>query len=441
MKLANALLAALLWQGAGVPVPPPGHATESASEHMRYERALTLPNGLSGMACAVLDAETFAHAASPSANDLRVFRATSGEAPEEIPFALTESGVHLGDAAAARVENMGIRGGELDFDLAMPSRAYTTVDLQLAAQNFIATAQVSGSDGEGGPSTPLGSFVLFDLSEQHLARSTSIALQESAFPQLHIQLQVRGLRGEALPHLSEAMIDGASVPASREAQTVYTVVGSSHTSSRQGTATLWTIQAPAHVPIGRVSFVLDPAFKDSFVRAVSVKAGNAGDPARPQETVEGKIWRVMRDGGAGFPAIHAGKLTMDAVLASNLQDAVNITVALENGDEAALPIRDVRLEMRQRRICFVAPAGAAYTLRYGDAALRAPVYNSTGDSVGRVSLGSDPIVAELGPERVNADFRSTTEERSYTDRHPEVFWIGLLVAVAGLGATAMRSTR
>ena len=75
------------------------------------------------------------------------------------------------DVETAAVRNLGLRGGDIVFDLEMPRRAYSEVNLDLAAKNFIATAQVSGSDGRRAPATSLGSFVLFDLSRLLSSRS------------------------------------------------------------------------------------------------------------------------------------------------------------------------------------------------------------------------------------------------------------------------------
>ena len=180
----------------------------------------------------------------------------------------------------------------------MPPRPYTQVDLQLAAQNFIAIAEVSGFTSNASPGKPLGNFTLFDLTQQHLARSTSIALEESTFPRLHINLRLRSLTGAALPHLTPSIVQGAIVPASREAQTLYTTVASTSTITQQGASSLAQFSVPAHVPIERVHLVLDPTYKADFLRTISVTAEpDDHQPNEPQETVTGEVWRVTRTSG------------------------------------------------------------------------------------------------------------------------------------------------
>jgi hypothetical protein len=430
LKLALMALAGLVLQ-AGVP----GASTDSALnvQHLRYERALTVPSGSDGVACAVLDGTTFAHAASRSADDLRVMRAGANGVAVETPFALTESAAQPVDVATAAVQNLGMRGGNVDFDLVMPHRAYSEVDLQLNAKDFVATAKVSGLNGTGDPSISLGSFALFDLTSQGLSRSTALPLQESTFARLHVSLHVMKPGGAAFAPLTPAIVEGATVPASREAQTLYTVVAQTSDVQQEGSQSIAKLATSEHVPIERVSFVLDPAFKRDFLRNVTVTAGAGAD----QEVVTGEIERVTRTVGEGEPPIRSVKLSVDAVMASNLRNDATMTVAVKNGNDQPLPIRAVQLEMRQRTVCFEAKAGNTYTLRYGDVALHAPVYDFA-----RLYTGERlPMVAVLGPEALNPEFRARADDRPYSERHPEVLWIALLAVVAALGATALHGVR
>jgi hypothetical protein len=116
---------------------------------------------------------------------------------------------------------------------------------------------------------------------------------------------------------------------------------------------------------------------------------------------------------------------------------LSVTVAVENGDDVPLQIQTVTLEMRQRMVCFDAAAGASYTLRYGDAALGAPVY----DYARLYQPQANAIAAQLGPELANADYHPRPDERPFTERHPELMWVALILVVAVLGGTAMHSVK
>ncbi len=449
LRFLHAIGAALLLQ-AGLPAVESAPPAQALPQHLRYVRSLRLPAGASGVACVVLDGSVYAHASSPSLDDLRVFRVTGngkGESgPREVPFVVSYSQAQPSDAQTATVRNLRMTQGALEFDLEMPARAYTQVDLHLAAQNFIATAEVSGwnSRAESGRTAQhLGEFVLFDLSAEHLARRTSLALQESTFPKLHVRLRLRSLSGGAFPHLSPEIVQGASVPANREAQTLYSVVAATSALVTSAGATIAEFHVPAHVPIERVQFLLDPKSRTEFLRQVVVRAQaepSSAESDPPQEVVSGRIWRVDRPVDAGAPAVKAAKLAFAAVIASNLHEPATVRVEVEDQAERPLNLRAVQLEMRQRTLCFDASAGAAYTLRYGEAGLGE---DEPGDGVGALaSLPADPLVAKLGLEEVNRDYIRSPIPDGPDQRSPDLRWIALLAAIAVFGtAVSRRATR
>ncbi len=439
MKVALALLTAFLWQAGSLHLSDSAPAAPAYPQYLRYERPLALPPNASGIACAVLDASVYAHSASASADDLRVFRNTASGQQQEVPFVVNYSEAQPTDATTATLHNLSLRNGALAFDLAMPPRAYTLVDLQLAAQNFIATASVSGSNGPATPSHPLGTFTLFDLTRQHLARSTSLALQESTFPQLHVELHLHRIDGGRFPHLSTAIVHGAAVPASREAQTLYTVVASTRGIIQSGSTSLAQLDVPAHVPIERVHFLLDPAYPPDLLRNVSIQAeSDSRSRPQPREGIDGQIWRVTRAASpSGDPAIHAANLSIPAVIASNLHSPATIRIEIDNATDPPLPFKAVQLQMRQRTLCFEAATGSTYTLAYGDDSLRASVY----DLSHLAALPPRPLVATLGLEQFNPHYLRRNAALTYKERNPEQLWVGLLAALAVIGAFATRHTK
>ncbi len=223
------LLGFLLWQTGAGDEPP-----VARPEHMKYERAISVAAG-AGQACAALDAAVFPHAA-PALTDVRIFSqgATAGDGSEgtaqEVPYAVTMSEGVTEETEAAKVLNLGEgAGGAIVFDLEMPQRAYTDVAIHVdpAVQDFIATATVSGMDKLDGlaGATRLGEFTLFDLTAQRLSRDTTLPLAESNFRYLHVELNVAAAPGaRRLRRFVPAMVQGAEVPPSREAQTIYTTV-------------------------------------------------------------------------------------------------------------------------------------------------------------------------------------------------------------------------
>ncbi len=440
---AAALLGVLLLQVAAGNEPPVANPAS-----MKYERALSVAAG-SGQACAVLDAEIFPHA-SPSLRDLRIFPVQSAGA-REVPYAITLSEAVTEETETARVLNLGGGGGaKIAFDLEMPARAYTgvTLDLDADVHDFIATATVAGMDELGGraKATALGSFTLFDLESQRLSRDTTLPLQESTFRYLHVVMTVSAAPGGKAPAggFVPAMVEGAEVPPSREAQILYTMVAEISLVATVGRESKATFELPMRVPVERVEFVPAAGFKGNFSRDVKVTATAEGvekvpgeeDRAPLPEQVSGTILRVHAN-EAGRE-IRTEQLGVPAILGANLQRPAKVEVAIENGDDQPLPIAAVRLEMRQRKLCFDVPAGggAGLALYYGDARLAAPVYDYD-----RLFTASDKALAVgLGAEALNPVYVAPAEEeRPFTERHPEVLWIALIAVICVLGVVALRA--
>src|ERR1700722_704365 len=150
------LLALLLWQATPSPEP-----TSADPQYMRYERIVTVPPG-SRQSCAVIDSQIFPHAA-PSLKDLRLY-----QDGRELPYAITLSVPQQPDSDTAQVRNLGLHGRNIVFDVEMPNRPYTEITLNLAGQDFLATATVSGThDPNYSNQTRLGEFTLFDFNPPH----------------------------------------------------------------------------------------------------------------------------------------------------------------------------------------------------------------------------------------------------------------------------------
>lgn len=412
-----------------------GPARVLAPRDFRFARSLQVAAGPAASACAVLDAATYAHARA-SLDDVRLF---SG--PAEVPYALTLSNTSYFSPAReqARVLNLGMRGGQIVFDLAMPARAYTRVDLALRGEDFLATAKVKGSAQAGHGGTDVGTFTLFDLTGQKLGRNTSLPLPESTFAFLHVSLDVSEAKTgsqSSNPSLraTPAMVVGATVPPSREAEAVYTEVARTAAIVQKGTATEARFDLPARVPVERVRFELAPADHINFSRRVLVAAHPGGAPADEREEIEGEIARVrVNEGGRELRNEH---LSVAATLGANARDAAAVVISIENGDDQPLPISAVVLEMRQRKLCFNVPSGPVELL-YGDAGLAAPRYDFS-----RVFVPSEQTrAAALGAEELNPRFVAPADARSFIERHPGLIWMALLGAVGGLGLVALRSGR
>jgi hypothetical protein len=417
------LLSLLLWQAT------PGSEPVSADPHyLRYQRIVTVSSG-SGQSCAIIDPQIFPHAA-PSLKDLRLY-----QGGREVPYAITLSEPQQLDSDAALVRNLGLRGRSIVFDVEMPDRPYTDITLDLAGQDFLATATVSGTrDPNYSNQTGLGEFTLFDLTSQHLSRNTTLHLQETNLPYLHIELAVSPATGNRAFTARPEMVQGVTVPPSREAQSLYTTAATATTITRRGRQSVAIFALPERIPIERVSFDLAPTYKANFSRDVRI-ADRPDGANSASESLAGTILRVhLTQAGR---EIRQEQLSVPAILGSNMQGAATVEVAVDNGDDAPLPITAIRLEMRQRKICFDVSSTQPLTLFYGDSALTTPQYDYA-----RLFTPSNAMrAARLGPEQLNPDYRDRPDARPLTDRHPHLLWIVLLAVVCILAVVAIRSSK
>lgn len=422
--MKSVLFALLLWQAS--PGAPPATADP---QYFRYQRTITVPAG-TGQSCAVIDPQIFPHAA-PSLKDLRLY-----QAGHEIPYAITLSVPQQPDSEAARIRNLGLRGRNIVFDVEMPNRPYTEITLDLAGQDFLATATVSGTrDPNYSDQTSLGEFTLFDLTSQHLSRNTTLHLQETSLPYLHIELAVSPATGNRSLTVKPEIVQGITVPPSREAQSLYTTAVTTTTIAQRGRQSVAAFELPQRIPIERVSFDLAPAFKTNFSRDVRITDHPDGTSNFGSENLAGTIFHVhLTQAGR---EIRQEQLNVPAILGSNMQSAATVEVAVENGDDTPLPINAIRLEMRQRKICFDTSATQPLTLYYGDSALAAPQY----DYDRLFSPSGEMHAAQLGPEQTNPTFHDRPDARPLTDRHPHLLWIVLLVVVCILAIVAIRSSK
>jgi Protein of unknown function (DUF3999) len=418
------LVALLLWQAA------PGTEPATANpQYFRYERSVSVSEG-AVQSCAVIDPQIFPHAAA-SLKDLRLY--SDGH---EVPYAITLSVPQQVDSETAQVGNLGLRGRNIVFDLEMPNRPYTEITFDLAGHDFLATATVSGTrDPNYSNQTKLGEFTLFDLTSQHLSRNTTIHMQETTLPYLHVELAVSPAAGARSFTPNPEMVQGVTVPPSREAQSLYTTAATTTNVVQRGRQSVASFALPQRVPVERVSFDLAPGYKANFSRDVRVSDRPDRVKEAASESLAGTILRVhLTQAGR---EIRQEQLSVPAILGSNMQSAATVEVVVENGDDAPLPIKAVRLEMRQRKICFDDFSGHPLTLFYGDSALSAPQYDYA-----RLFSASEAMrEAKLGPEKLNPDYRARPDSRPLTDRHPHLLWIVLLAVLCILAVVAIRSAK
>ena len=112
-------------------------------------------------------------------------------------------------------------------------------------------------------------------------------------------------------------------------------------------------------------------------------------------------------------------------------------VVIENGDDPPLRLTAVRPWFTERRIYFDPKGKQRLRLYYGDPELTAPVYDYAKFFRAEESAARAAFVAA----QENAAYTGRPDRRAWSERHPEVLWAALILAVAGLGAVALRSLK
>jgi len=361
----------------------------------KVERDVSVPR-LDGPreACAVLDGAAASYAGRTD-GDMTLW---SGRRP--VAFTLTINSPQESGAAPAEIANFQTDARGTEFDLQMPRRSYSSVRLEFARHDLATVAVVSAGN------VPVGRFVLFDLTANKLAADTTLRLGERLDPVLHVRLDKAMARGD---------LWGAWVPPARSEATVFTTVASGPVvtraaertvdqSSAQGTASVAEFVVPQGVPVERVVVNVGPEAED-YHRTVLVTAGEAAGKAQEAARVTGTIQR-MHDIRENLP-LRVDDRAVDAVLLNNQRSPMRVRVTIENGVGPPLPIIDVQLQMRERKICFPAwPGAERWRLYYGEPTVR---FISLGGGHQRsLVLASDPVTATLGPENVAAEFHPLT---------------------------------
>ncbi len=394
--------------------------------YFHFERPIEVPLQQGGQTCLVVDPGLFAHAA-PQLADLRVYQGST-----ETPFVVRSDVPVVSTDQSIGLLNPGRIGNETVFDAEMPSGKFSDLQLKLNGHDFLATVTVEGGQTEGSASrTKLGSFTIFDLTRQRLGRSTVLHLPESDFRYLHFEI--------AGPIAPDDVL-GLSVTRVPVSQPKFVAVAESGNVELKGRDSIIEFTVPAHTPIDRVVFV--PGQRPAnFSRDVEISVAPVAQP-RPDDATEppqpvsypGNILRVhsVQDGHR----IDEEHLSVDAPQVE-FDGASKWTMTIENHDDAPIQLVSVRLEMLERRLCFDAAAGAAYTLYYGDSALGAPQY----DYASLFALEQNAVVAQLGSESANPAWQPRPDQRPFTERHPILLWVALVVVIALLGAVAFSSFR
>jgi hypothetical protein len=400
----------------------------AASPEIRYfhsERSVENLPSHAGQACLALDEGIFAQAA-PALADLRLYRDGT-----ETPYVTRLAEPSLASQGEINPLDKGLRAGQTVFDAEFPDGHYSDLELDITERNFIATVEVSGSQTQfsTGP-TKLGSYTIFDLTRQRLGRSTVLHLPQSDFKYLHFKITGR---------LTPEHINGLSVVRLPESQPRYISLAETAKITERNHDTVVEFIVPPHVPVDRVVFRAgsQPSLfsRDAFLRVEPAQPPPADSRSYLQTTTaSGNLLRIHSlENGHRIDEEH---LTIDAPPADFDQRA-KWTITIDNGDDPPLSVESVRLQMLERDLCFESAGSGHYTLYYGDRSLSAPRY----DYATLFALQADALSAAMGRETANAAYQPRPDERAFSERHPALLWVALVLVIVLLGGIAVGSLK
>jgi len=384
--------------------------TGPAIAYFLYSRPVHVTG--SGQHYIVVDEVLWDHSGS-GLDDLRLY-----DAQKEVPIVQEiERGSSETVQKDVRVLEPGTIGGKTQWILDMEGQAeYDRVELKIAAQNFVVKAEVEGQDDlHGSKWVSLNKTVLYDLSEDRLGGNRTLRLPVTTYRYLRVTCE-----GQIKPQ----EITGASASVRREEKEIWRTVGGEPSRTQEGKDQVFTFVLPHHMPVERIEFSVDAA-PPNFLRTVDVLGNN------DERLGAGEISRI-------HTVRHGQKIDVDdSSISVSAAGATRLKVTVRNGDDQPLSIKNVRLLQYERRLYFNAPAGASLDLYYGDEKLRAPVYDYT--RLFQKEPGASQ--AEMGLERQNGAYTGRPDERPWSEQHPMVLWIAIILAVVLLGGVAIRSMR
>ncbi len=413
----------------GLPVLAFVLAARAVQPAFHYERPVELASAAAAETCAVLPADLLAHAA-PGLQDLRVI--ADGREVAYLARISTDAGTEV--ARPQQILNLGQQNGAVSFDVVMTEPRYSRVLLRMGRSHFSVLIHVTGTTrpGERGVSFP--EIAYSSNADEDEPQQRLISMPESNFRYLHFEIQTL-----ALEPVTPQDIAGVDVMVAKAEPARYVQVAAAGKPVEKPHQTIYEFVVPQNVPVDRLTFTSDDP-NAIFSRTADLERYPAqsahtqqADEARPEVPRQSEgvsLSHTPPPKGEAASGVGTIELALGAV-----RYASTIRLAIQNGDDSPLALHAIALQMRERQVCFLRRPGTSYVLRYGDPALGGPEYDL---SPLQAALSSASL-STLGAER------ALTPEQNrgipFTERHPVLLWVALILVVGTLGFVALRSAR
>jgi hypothetical protein len=360
--------------------------------------------------------EVFTHCAA-GCGDLRVIDRQGQEVPYEMTTNKAVS--HSESYGAQIVENSFISGKytQVVGDLGRQAPFYDRVRVETGESDFIVWAEVALSDDAKTWRVVEARAPIARFRKRSVDGTQTIPFQGLNSRYIRIRIfaaeQKFGITGLTVLHEEAHPAELAEVPASFEIA-----------QAEDTTESIWTTNlASSHIPVSQLRFSTD---SEEFYRAVRISASD-----------DGKVWSYRTSGI--IYRYKAGEKNRESLAVDFYEWPVNehLRIQVINGNDRALNNVKLSLSAVPRRIVFKYQAGQNYRLVYGNEQTAAPQYD-LGHFLEGGSAKPMYLVLTVGVEERTVNYK---DPRPFTERHPEVLWISLAVAILLIGLTALKTLR
>jgi hypothetical protein len=392
----------------------------SAWRYWRYSRTIE-----SGRADALnyitLDREVFSHSESQLA-DLRIVDELGQELPFEVRSQITAPREPVRLAATIR-ENSFVPGQftQVVLDLGEHTGFHNNLRVQTPESDFINWVEVAASDDGHlwrivNARAPVSRF-----RKENLEGNQTVRYSENNTRYLRVRIQESA-------HTFE--VSGVEVFSSPAMKTDSPAVGSVLLTvmlppdpSGAPSQTQWTVDlGGATIPVAKCNF---ETTQQEFYRAV-----------RLLTSTDQKEWQPVGGGEIHRFVVNGKTEESLGVQCCEMWGPRFWRVEVLNANDAPLSAVRLSLEMPWRFVLFHPAPNHSYRLIYGHARAAAPHY----DLARTLHIQANELMAHLGlgSEESTSNY---ADPRPFTERHPDLLWIALGIAVVLLGSAALRAMR
>jgi hypothetical protein len=393
----------------------------SAWRSWRYSRTIESARA-DALNYVILDRYVFSHSEDQLA-DLRIIDDLGHETPFDVRSQITPPLQPVSVPATLR-ENSFVPGQftQVVLDLGERASFHNSVRIQTAESDFINWVEVAASDDAHqwrivNPRAPISRFRKENLEGNQLvrysennARYLRVRIQEAEHTFQVTGMEIFSSPGIATDNPAEkgALLNGYSARPD---------------SNGPPSQTQWTVDlGAAAIPIARFNF---ETTQPEFYRAVRLLKST--DQKEWQSVCGGEIHRFVVNGrteeSLGVPCYEVWGPRYRRVEVFNASDA---------------PLSEVRLSLTMPlRFALFHPAqGRSYRLIYGNFRATYPEY----DLARTLHIQAIDLMTHsgLGAEESTSNY---VDPRPFTERHPNLLWIALGIAVVLLGTAALRAMR